>query len=255
MIHDLKLISEINCYVLEPVPNDSISKSVVGEGWYSPDRELHALFLDLLSGDAFVWRRENLGITYEYPYGRQIVPGWQLQMPIGDFLDAVKDRGPTGSEIDHWLAKLQTFNPGWSVQCSAQQAKWSLIDHLKGDYQDRTAKWVETCFGPEDGMDVRERANRFMEEAIELFQAAGGTEDDVSQLAGHVFSKPVGDPDQETGGVLLTLSALSNAQKIDMLVAGENELDRVWTIFPRIRAKHANAIKGSPLPGKLPEET
>jgi hypothetical protein len=80
------------------------------------------------------------------------------------------------------------------------------------------------------------------------------TSDDASKLIDHVFGKPVSDPEQETGSVILSLAALANARDINMLHAGEKELDRVWDIFPRIRAKHRNAVKGSPLPGAITKD-
>ncbi|PKR50449.1 hypothetical protein [Thalassospira marina] len=242
MLPDLKLISDISCYVLEPVPNDRVCKTVVGDGAFYPCKNIHAQFLGLLSGEPFNWVRANLGISYSVAYGRHVIQGWQLEMTIADFLAGIAVDGAADCElIKDWLAKLETFNPAWSVQCYARQEQWSLIDHLRGDYQARTGRWVETCFGIEGCDDVAGRATRFLEDALALYQAAGGTLDDATKLIGHVSCKPVSDPEQETGSVILSLAALSNARNINMLHAGEKELDRVWHMFPRIRAKHAKA--------------
>jgi hypothetical protein len=64
-----------------------------------------------------------------------------------------------------------------------------------------------------------------------------------------VFSRPVGEKTQEIGGVRVTLAALCNAHGIDGDVAARTELDRVWTVVDKIRAKQATKPNASPLPG------
>ncbi|PLX37007.1 MAG: hypothetical protein C0605_07865 [Hyphomicrobiales bacterium] len=120
---------------------------------------------------------------------------------------------------------------------------------LEGPFQQRVGKWVEKCLGDESAMDGTERNHRFLEEALELVQACGCSAFEAHQLVEYVFARTIGERAQEVGGVMVTLAALCNAQKIDMAGAGEAELSRVWTRMDEIRAKQAAKPKHSPLPG------
>ena len=73
-------------------------------------------------------------------------------------------------------------------------------------FQERVREWVAACFPPSSHHDVDERTHRFLEEALELAQANGCTKDDAMELVSYVFSRPVGDSFQETGGVMVTRS-------------------------------------------------
>lgn len=116
------------------------------------------------------------------------------------------------------------------------------------EFQDRVHSWMLACFGEEIAGDSIERNHRFLEEALELVQACGCTRDEAHQLVDYVFNRPLGEREQEVGGVMVTLAALCLAQHLDMRVAGETELARVWTKIEVIRAKQATKPKHSPLP-------
>lgn len=115
-------------------------------------------------------------------------------------------------------------------------------------FQERVKPWMLACFGEEISHDVTERNHRFLEEAIELVQATGCTESEAHQLVDYVFARPVGEPAQEVGGVMVTLAALCLAQKMDMHAAGDTELERIWANIEKIRAKQAAKPRHSPLP-------
>lgn len=134
---------------------------------------------------------------------------------------------------------------------AAPEAALPLMDCEKS-FQERVDSWVVTCFGPEIPADRIERNHRFIEEALELVQANGCTASDAHQLVDYVFSRAVGDPHQEVGGVMVTLAALCNASGLDLVQAGEDELARVWTKADAIRAKQAAKPKNSPLPQHVP---
>lgn len=119
---------------------------------------------------------------------------------------------------------------------------------LKGGYQDRVHSFMLACFGEAIAADGVERNHRFLEESLELVQALGCTASEAHQLVDYVFGRPVGEPHQETGGALVTLAALCNAHKIDMVIAGETELTRCWSKINKIRAKQAAKPKHGPLP-------
>ena len=105
--------------------------------------------------------------------------------------------------------------------------------------QKRVEPWLQVCFGPLIAGDREERNHRFLEEALELVQALGCSASEAHQLVDYVFGRPVGEPAQETGGVMLTLAALCLANGMDMHSAGDTELARVWTKVEAIRAKQA----------------
>lgn len=115
-------------------------------------------------------------------------------------------------------------------------------------FQNRVKPWMDACFGEEISNDREERNFRFLEEAIELVQACGATADDAHQLVDYVFNRPIGNPEQEVGGVMVTLAALCLANGIDMHYSGEVELTRIWGNISKIRAKQANKPPRSPLP-------
>ena len=115
-------------------------------------------------------------------------------------------------------------------------------------YQARGHTWILHCFGPEIGADKVERNHRFGEEALELLQAAGGTESEAMQLVRYVYGRPTGEIRQEVGGVMNTLAAFCTAHGLDMMAEAEIELARVWTKSDQIRAKQAAKPKHSPLP-------
>jgi len=115
-------------------------------------------------------------------------------------------------------------------------------------FQDRVNEWMQACFGAEISADRQERNHRFLEEALEIVQAAGCTASEAHQLVDYVYGRPVGELRQEAGGVMVTFAALCLAHGIDGVEAGEVELARVWTKVEKIRAKQAAKPKHSPLP-------
>ncbi|WOB06516.1 hypothetical protein [Piscinibacter gummiphilus] len=134
----------------------------------------------------------------------------------------------------------ETFNAIVRETCHAICSQDSL--------QQRVQPWLMECFGPMIAGDREERNHRFLEEAIELVQACGCSASEAHQLVDYVYGRPVGEPDQEVGGVMITLAALCLANGLDMHDAGERELARIWTMVEKIRAKQASKPKHSPLP-------
>lgn len=114
--------------------------------------------------------------------------------------------------------------------------------------QSRVFPWLIECFGEQIAKDKVERNHRFLEESLELVQSLGCTPSEAHQLVDYVFAREVGDPPQETGGVMITLAALCLANQLDMHECGEVELARIWTKVDKIRAKQASKPKHSPLP-------
>ncbi len=115
-------------------------------------------------------------------------------------------------------------------------------------YQQRVERWLDACFPPAVRSDRAERTHRFLEEALELAQANGCSRDDALALVEYVFGRPVGRPDQEVGGVMVTLAGLCSASGINMDDAGDRELERNWDRIETIRTKQQAKPHGSPLP-------
>jgi len=122
-------------------------------------------------------------------------------------------------------------------------------DHPTEDgFQSRVKPWLMKCFGEKISADKSERNHRFLEEALELVQACGCTDNEAHQLVDYVYGRDVGEVNQEVGGVMVTLAAHCLAHGVDMHKEGETELARVWTMVEKIRAKQAAKPKHSPLP-------
>lgn len=119
-----------------------------------------------------------------------------------------------------------------------------VVDH----FQSRVEPWMDACFGREISMDRQERDDRLLEEVLELLQSADYPRDRINALIDYVYSRPKGEPHQETGGVMVTLAARCLAYGLDMHKAADDELARIWTKVDAIRAKQAAKPTGSALP-------
>lgn len=117
-------------------------------------------------------------------------------------------------------------------------------------FQRRVLRWLLDCFGVEIASNRSERNHRFLEESLELAQSLGCTRDEADQLVAYVYGRPIGEPWQEVGGVMVTLAALCLAHGLDMDDAAGAELARISApdMIEKIRAKQASAPKSSPLP-------
>lgn len=128
--------------------------------------------------------------------------------------------------------------------------------HDAPSLEKRVQNWCVECFGQTTAEDVTKRTWRFLEEALELAQSLGADKSDVLKLADYTFSRQKGQPNQELGGVMVTLAALSAANHMDMMAAFNSEFARINRpeTVAKIRAKHATKPLKSPLPGTYPDE-
>jgi len=95
------------------------------------------------------------------------------------------------------------------------------------EYRQQIAgEWVRRTFGPQ-ALSPRERVKRLIEEATELAQAEGLQAYEIYQIADVVFRRPVGSPEQEVGGVSLTLLAYCYAKDFSADELEDLELQRV----------------------------
>lgn len=152
------------------------------------------------------------------------------------------------TEITEAMKKVHQNREMFSVKnvSKAFNAAMNLASHTP--LQQQVQPWMMECFGPEIAADCQERNHRFFEEATELVQACGMTASEAHQLVEYVYGRPIGEKNQEIGGVMITLAALCLAQGLDMHQEGETELARIWTKVTQIRAKQASKPHHSPLP-------
>lgn len=112
------------------------------------------------------------------------------------------------------------------------------------DFQAEVWDWMMRCFSDRTARSRRERAFRMLEEALELFQSLDCDVEDALRLVQYVYGRPVGVPEQEVGGLMMTLAALCGAAEVDLQKAAYNELWRVNTpeVLEKIRAKRAARV-------------
>lgn len=112
---------------------------------------------------------------------------------------------------------------------------------MSPSFQQRVANWMRETFPRSVRVDQQERCWRFYEEAGELVQSLGMTRDQAHQMVDYTWGREVGQPSQEIGQVIVTLSALANGRDIDVQQAAENELERINTpeMIAKIKEKWA----------------
>ena len=122
----------------------------------------------------------------------------------------------------------------------------------KPGFQRECHEWAFDAVGEAAATNIKERATRFLEEALELAQACGLTEANVNELAGYTFNRASGVIEDEIGGVMITLGALSEIVNVDMLDQGFRELRRVNRpeMIEKVSRKWATKPHFSVLPGK-----
>ena len=105
-----------------------------------------------------------------------------------------------------------------------------------------TLLWLLDVFEGEN-LSVEERCLRFGEESIELTQALRCvTREQWHALVDQVYDKDIGEPGQELGGVLTTLSALCAITNLNPSLAFDKEFERCRqpAVIEKIRDKHRN---------------
>ncbi len=189
----------------------------------------------------------------------QLKVGDKLRFTIGDVLHnrmvkRILNAGTDHEEIIYNIGRNYYLITSMAIDGSGSQKNVQYLSKSASSsaqhttFQDRVQPWMMACFGAEISADAKERNHRFFEESTELVQACGMTASEAHQLVDYVYGRPVGEKNQEVGGVMVTLAALCLAQGLNMHAAGETELARIWTKVEKIRAKQAAKPKHSPLP-------
>lgn len=139
-------------------------------------------------------------------------------------------------------------------ECAAE-LRDALAAQGQGDsFQQRVSTWMAQCFLPSLYSNMTERGDRLLEEVLELLQSKGYDRTRVATLVDYVWSRPVGEPSQEVGGVMVTLAGFCWIAALNMHAAGETELTRIGRpeVMDKIRRKQEakNALHfDTPLPG------
>lgn len=123
-------------------------------------------------------------------------------------------------------------------------------------FQQEISQWLLICFTREIADDIDQRNHRFLEEALELVQSCGCSITDAHTLVNYVYGRPVGEKDNEVGGVMVTLAALCYANRLELHDASIKELKRICQDDVIINIQHKQKSKPalSPLPGTYPGE-
>ena len=94
-------------------------------------------------------------------------------------------------------------------------------------FQERCSAWALECFGPDSVHSIPERFDRFLEEVFEFAQSCGINRYDITTMLNYVYGeKTPGEPEQELGGVMVTLGVLCETIGLSITSASEKELVR-----------------------------
>ena len=117
-----------------------------------------------------------------------------------------------------------------------EKTAWMLL-------QERAFRWACQAFGLRSVSSPRERAFRLVEEAIELAQVCGVTEEETAHIMRQVYSRPVGEIGQEVAGVGVTLMVLAESLHLDPEELVRLELARVSDPEVIARMKGRQSVK------------
>jgi hypothetical protein len=87
--------------------------------------------------------------------------------------------------------------------------------------------WAVEAFGSHNALFVPQRAIRFLEEAIELYQACDGDRAMAHKLLDFIFDRPIGTVSEGLGGVGVTVLGLAQAAGFS---ADEEEIREVRSL-------------------------
>lgn len=119
----------------------------------------------------------------------------------------------------------------------------SQTSGIRDNRQDTVVRWLRQIIGPNVLLDLEERGDRLLEEALEAAQASGTTREKAHRLVDYVFGRPVGELPQELGGVGLCLLGLAAAIGQSADVLEQREVDRVLSKpIDMFKARHAAKI-------------
>lgn len=99
------------------------------------------------------------------------------------------------------------------------------------EYQNKAVRLLASTVSNKSLMDLNDRRDAFLHRALELYFAAGGTEDAIKPMVERVYSKNKPRVDLAVGDVLYKLAGICHACDIDIMQAGYNKLDDAKQTF------------------------
>lgn len=149
--------------------------------------------------------------------------------------------------LQRWIDGSHNASDGFALQDISNKLLATTFnentDKSITSFQARVSDWITQCFGESYGAEREVLSHRFLEESLELIQACGCSASVAHQLVDYVFARPVGEPHQEAGGVMVTLAALCAANNLDIHADAETELARVCANMDVIRARQLTKPK------------
>ncbi len=97
----------------------------------------------------------------------------------------------------------------------------------RDERQATVAKWCAEAFGQDHASSLPQRGLRLLEEALEAAQAAGVPLAQAHHVVDYVYGRPVGELQQELGGIGVTVLALAAAAGLSAEEAEAREVARV----------------------------
>ena len=119
------------------------------------------------------------------------------------------------------------------------------------ELQEKVGDWIAGTCGYEVLANKQERNARFFEEAVEFVQTRQMTVAEMIAIILDKMTKPVGEPKQEAGGVIITFLGACESGNIDAQEAFDQEWNRVQPMEVRNRIAAKSALK---LPNYDPPE-
>lgn len=167
------------------------------------------------------------------------------RLPLPEKLSAFTAHG--------WVMELHRSDAGDETLTCTFNGKPYCHEWCWSGLQTRTEKWFVDTFGRDllAPVETTDRANRFFEEALEVYQSLGAPKEAALQLLDYVYAKPAGDAAEEVGDAVFTLSLLSSNIGLDFSAAWVGSLAKAYSQQARIAAKDKASDQGSPLPGNV----
>jgi len=140
--------------------------------------------------------------------------------------------------LELWTTHVGSFARFWNEVVAL------ALDRFRAAERERPTKflaWAVEMFGPV-ALEPRERALRFVEEAVELAHATGVDAATLSIISERVYSRPAGDPTKEAAQSLACLECLALVLGVDLEKEADAELARVQAI-PRAEWVRRHAAK------------
>lgn len=156
------------------------------------------------------------------------MPRWSEPCVCGDMVETHSGHAGACTRVlpSGMRCQCPSFLSRSSYKSTARMAPSKAFVNLSN----KINHWVRSRFGDLIFEDRWERTMRVLEEALELAQAEGVSEDAARILTRRVFSRPVGVPSQEGAGVGVTLFAWAASRGIDIHKSMMEEVERIYAV-------------------------